>query len=73
MLRTLPRLTTERIIMKFQIGKTYNIEHVRKGSWTAKCVAIAEASDKDRWITLDDDTSSPVRESLMQGSKLVLK
>lgn len=38
------------------IGKTYVVTHSRKGKWRAKFVACT-----GDFITLDDDTTSPVR------------
>ncbi len=50
---------------KCKVGKTYKIQHTRKGEWTAKCIA-----NDGTWVTVDDDPSSPIRGSLFQATEV---
>lgn len=43
--------------IKLEVGKTYDIDHTRKGKWRAKCLSAC-----DTWATFDDDDGDyPVR------------
>lgn len=49
--------------VKLEPGKTYEIEHIRKGTWTAECISVDE-----EWAVVSDDSSSPIRLSFFNAT-----
>ena len=52
--------------IKMKVGKTYKIDHVRKGKWEARVLHV-----DDCWVTLSDDGGDqPVRLSLLSATEI---
>lgn len=49
---------------KPEIGKTYIVDHSRKGRWTASLVAIIGEDTKDVWYSLSDTPDEYINASL---------